>query len=199
MGSDQWDLGEVKGPTEGGTGQGRSVCSFPASSLSPPASQALLAGPTAGGLMARVAGGLVSKEPWRAPDSSLVINRLSRVLAPWPTLLPGKTLPSMKEALTALERPQGRVPTAQLLPMGALPGWQVAQLQAETQAALYLVPSHMSLHLAVGWTPALDDVDFGIRPRGKCPLGCFPAGWALPGHIDSPSLSFFICRMGQNH
>lgn len=35
--------------------------------------------------MARVAGGLVSKEPWGAPDSSLV-SRLLRVLAPWPTL-----------------------------------------------------------------------------------------------------------------
>ena len=71
------------------------------------------------------------------------------------TLLPGKILPSMKEALVALERPQGRVPTTQLLPMGALPGWQVAQLQAETQAALCLVLCRMSLHLAVGHPPKM--------------------------------------------
>lgn len=72
--------------------------------------------------MARVANGLVSKAPWGCARQQ-PCQRALGVLAPWPTFcFPGKTLPSMKEALVALERPQGRVPTTQLLPMGALPG-----------------------------------------------------------------------------
>lgn len=137
-----------------GADQGRPVCGFPGSSLSPPASQALLAGLTAGGLMARVANGLVSKAPWGAPDSSLV----SRLLGCW---LRGPHSASWQN--TSLHEGgscgpgttprEGANHTAAA--HGGSPGWQVAQLQAETQAALCLVLCRMSPHLAVGHPPEM--------------------------------------------